>query len=313
LIDRYSFPAYLTAAPGVYRLIVGVYLPFADGSWVRLTTEQGADTLLLDEVTIVPIPTAPVTLHPLYAPYVNGPTLVGMDHDDTLPDQRRVYLHWLASDRPALAQLYSGETFLVEGTVPGARGSAVPTQYEGRGYVTVALDVPAETRDLRIGLRREGQTLSARGAWGISRRMPWSLPGPGPGKAHYVPFGGKLALIGAHADRAWAEGARGRVALSFLGLEPIVRDYVVSVGVQGSAVTDAPSDGVPAIGAIPTYKWIVGSVVNDVHLIQVLRGGEARLSVGLYDAFTTRALPPLDERIAQLGRDSVPLDSVSIP
>ena len=92
-----------------------------------------------------------------------------------------------------------------------------------------------------------------------------------------------------------------------------MRDYVISVGVLGSATTDAPSDGVPAIGAIPTFKWIGGSVVKDVHLIRVLGGGEAELTLGLYDAFTTAALPPLDERIARQGRDSVPFRSMTIP
>jgi hypothetical protein len=323
LIDRYSFPVYLTAAPGTYRLIVGVYLPFEDGSWVRLTTEPGHDTLPLAEVAIATLPTAPVTLHPLYVPYQDrpglagltetGPVLVGLDYDDTLPSQRRVYLHWRAGERAAQAQLYSGQTLVAAGTVRGVYRDAPPVDRSSRAYVTVALDVPAGTRNLHLALQREGRTLPARGAWGILRRTPQPMPDPGPGRAHHVPFGGKLALIGARTGGSWTPGGQGRVALRFLGLRPIVRDYVVSVGVQGSAATDAPSDGVPAIGAMPTFKWIGGSVVNDVHLIRVLEGGEARLSVGLYDAFTTGALPPLDERIAQLGRAGVPLNSVSIP
>jgi hypothetical protein len=128
-----------------------------------------------------------------------------------------------------------------------------------------------------------------------------------------MPFGGKLALVGARTGGQWVTGGRGRVALRFLGLRPIVRDYVVSVGAFGSAATDAPSDGVPAIGALPTFKWIGGSIVHDAHLIRVLGSGEAELTLGLYDAFTTVALPPLDERVARQGRVGVAVEWVSIP
>lgn len=155
--------------------------------------------------------------------------------------------------------------------------------------------------------------MPARGAWGILRPAPQPLPDPGPGAAHYVAFGGKLALIGVRAGGEWRQGGQGRVAMRFLGLRPIVRDYVISVGASGSATTDAPSDWVPAIGAMPTFKWIGGSMVNDVHLIRVLGGGEAELTLGIYDAFTTAALPPLDERFARQGRAGIPLKWVSIP
>jgi hypothetical protein len=80
-------------------------------------------------------------------------------------------------------------------------------------------------------------------------------------------------------------------------------------------VTEGPDDGVPAIGAMPTFKWIRGSQVTDVHLIRVLAGasGEAELTLGVYDAFTTRDLPPLDERIARLQRAGVPLQRIVVP
>jgi hypothetical protein len=79
---------------------------------------------------------------------------------------------------------------------------------------------------------------------------------------------------------------------------------------------------VPALGAIPTFKWVRGAQVSDVHLIAVdaleLDGltpsGDqspmVQVSVGVYDAFTTAALPPLDERIARQGRANIEIGRV---
>jgi hypothetical protein len=54
--------------------------------------------------------------------------------------------------------------------------------------------------------------------------------------------------------------------------------------------------------------------VTDVHLIQVYGGsGGAELTLGVYDAFTTSALPPLDERIARQGRAGVTLQRIHVP
>jgi len=123
-----------------------------------------------------------------------------------------------------------------------------------------------------------------------------------------------MLLVDAQLDPVWHTGQDARVALRFVGQRPIVLDYVVSVGVQGEAVTDAPSDWVPALGAIPTFKWVREAQVRDVHLIRVLEGDgtEVEVSVGVYDAFTTAALPVLDERIARLGRVGVGLGRAAI-
>jgi hypothetical protein len=65
---------------------------------------------------------------------------------------------------------------------------------------------------------------------------------------------------------------------------------------------------------MPTFKWVRGSRVCDVHLVRVLdgAGAEVEVSVGVYDAFTTVALPPLDERIARLGRVGVGLGRAAV-
>ena len=102
--------------------------------------------------------------------------------------------------------------------------------------------------------------------------------------------------------------------MRLLGLRPIVRDYVVSLGVQAAGSPILNSDGVPALGAIPTFKWVRGSRVTDVHLLDIpaQASGEVELTLGLYDAFTMGPLSPMDERIARLGRAGAPLRRIPV-
>lgn len=310
-VDRYRFPVHLSAAPGAYRLIAGAYVTDADGSWQRMVTARSEDVLPLSDLSVEAAPLPPVTLHPAQVRFVGADSaLLGVDYDDTLPEQRRVYLHWRAGREPVLARLWSGGQVVAQGIVPAGEG----------GYVSTALDVPPGAQDLRLELQSAGETstggmrtLPYRGAWGLARSSPLALPAPDADQ-RYVPFGSKMLLVDAQVQPEWPVGQDARVALRFVAQRPIVLDYVVSVGVSGQALTDAPSDWVPALGAIPTFKWVRGSWVNDVHLIRAIegQGSEIEVSVGVYDAFTTAALPPLDERIARQGRAGVALGRAAV-
>jgi hypothetical protein len=269
-----------------------------------------------------------VSLHPQRVSFGGswhelGPTLFGVDYDDSLPEQRRVYLHWRTGSEAVQVRLWAGRVQVAQGVLAASPGTEP-------GYVTLALDAPANARELRIEvLSADGaRAVPRRGAWGMSRAAPVRLPRP-QSRQVYVPLGGKMTLVDARLGAPWQLGRKARVALRFVSQQPIVGDYVVSVGVQGPVLTDAPSDWVPALGAIPTFKWVRGSRVSDVHLIQValiqvepiqletrLPEGAAfptvEVSVGVYDAFTTAALPPLDERIARLGRAGLELGRVEV-
>ena len=59
ILDEYRIPLLPTTRPGRYRLITGVYITLDEGGWRRLITEDGRDTVLLDEV-IQTIATAPL-------------------------------------------------------------------------------------------------------------------------------------------------------------------------------------------------------------------------------------------------------------
>jgi len=305
LVDRYEFPLFMTVAPGTYWLIAGAYWQEGD-AWQRLTAADGVDTVPLRAVQVVPSSLPPVTLHPLYRPFVGGPVLVGVDYDDTVPSQRRVYLHWLAGSRPVIARLYQGSDVLAWTTV---------SAWTGQGYLTTALDVPPGSAALSLGVTAgDGPAaLPIRGAWGIASSAPVALPYPA-ADGHYLPFGGSLALVGVEANPAWSPGRQGRIALRFLGLRSIVDDTVVSISAEGSGMAMIQSDSVPALGAIPTFKWVRGSQVTDVHLLSVPADahGQVELSLGLYDAFTAGALSPLDERLARLGLAAVPLRGIEI-
>ena len=86
-----------------------------------------------------------------------------------------------------------------------------------------------------------------------------------------------------------------------------MRDYAISVRLMGFeedgyhwAWWDL-DDGIPAMGAIPTLKWIEGSQVRSPHFLTVDEaappGQQIGAALNLYDAFTNRVLPILDERI----------------
>ena len=73
-------------------------------------------------------------------------------------------------------------------------------------------------------------------------------------------------------------------------------------------------DGTPALGAIPTFKWIAGSRVADLRILSLplnATPGEASLYLGLYDAFSGTPLPLLDERFLEFG-DALPVGGVTV-
>jgi hypothetical protein len=99
-------------------------------------------------------------------------------------------------------------------------------------------------------------------------------------------------------------GAEVKVNLNFTAARPLLRDTVVSVQMTGNGwrVTD---DWVPALGAIPTLKWIAGSQVLDPHTLKIPENatpGPAQVSVILYDNFTQEPLALLDVELIKQGQ-----------
>lgn len=246
-------------------------------------------------VTLAQLP--PATQNPLYRPILNdehGQILIGYDWDTTLPGQTRLYLHWQTAD----------------------------------GYFSTVADSPAEPT--------VGNVLAV---WGVPRPF-WSIP-PAPDAAHYVPLGQGIVWTGrslADGATAVAPGSRYDLTMQFMNGRPQLRDYVVStrlVGYEGDHFTWAWCDlvdGIPAMGGIPTLKWIQGSVVGEPRTVVFPPRGEPASFTGfcqsekpapgapilyvdetavpgqtiggllvVYDAFTNRPLPILDERITAVS------------
>jgi hypothetical protein len=101
----------------------------------------------------------------------------------------------------------------------------------------------------------------------------------------------------------------------------VLRDRIVSLRLVGYepdgfhwAWTDL-HDGVPALGAIPTLKWVRNSWVRDPHPLTVAPTATPGQQVGgilrLYDAFTNRPVPILDEDILN-GFLGIPLGNAAI-
>ena len=104
-----------------------------------------------------------------------------------------------------------------------------------------------------------------------------------------------------------------KINLNFTAARPLLRDTVVSVQMMGNGwrVTD---DFVPALGAIPTLKWIAGSHVLDPHTLKVPENaapGPAQVSVILYDAFTQEPLALLDAELIKQGQ-AIPIATVNV-
>jgi 4-amino-4-deoxy-L-arabinose transferase-like glycosyltransferase len=104
-----------------------------------------------------------------------------------------------------------------------------------------------------------------------------------------------------------------KINVNFTAARPLLRDTVVSVQLTGSGwrVTD---DFVPALGAIPTLKWIAGSQVLDPHTLQIPENaapGPAQASVILYDAFTQEPLALLDAELIKQGQ-AIPIGTVNV-
>jgi hypothetical protein len=286
VVDRFVVYPLLHAPPGDYRLVVGAY-----SSAGRLTASDGSAALELRTVHLRASRTRPVTRHPYIARFSGGLALIGVDYDVSDSGEVRTYLHW-AGPGPESPLLLSGanDTILTQGSVPALK----------RGeYATLAFDRPSPATGLTVlgenGPRR----------WNLVFRGSAPLPLPDSGE-HYVPFGDALVLTGHSAPRGdLARGAEVRLDLRFLGQRPLERDYVVSTALTGLnpdgtwAWRDS-DDTVPALGAIPTLKWIHGSSVVDPHRMTVPVDAPSvpvTASLVVYDHFTQRPLPSLDERL----------------
>jgi hypothetical protein len=220
-----------------------------------------------------------------------GLRLIGVDYDRSVPGQLRVYLHWRGPN--------SGQELELAAAGLEPVSFALPTTEE-YGYFTTAHDLPPEARELNIALAGRQH----------------SLPDPGP-EERYIPFGGEAALVAVDLqDETAAPGGTVRASFTWMALRPLIHDRSVAAQLVGAGHSWwSQDDGTPALGAIPTFKWIAGSRVADLRILSLpleAASGEATLYLGLYDAFSGVPLPLLDERFLEHG-DALPVAGVVVP
>jgi hypothetical protein len=286
VVERFVIHPRLHAPPGDYGLAVGVYTP--DG---RLRTTDGDDVVGLTMVHVRPSTPRPVTTHPTYVRFAGGPTLIGVDYDTGVSILMRVYLHWAGPGAEADVQLLDKS-----GAVIGQKH--VPALARGQ-YATVALDFsgfPARIVLLDGDQPRRWNLLFERGA---------PLPSPTPDE-RYVPFGDSLVLVSSDGQAKGVKpGSDVTLGLHFLSRRPLERDYIVSTALVGLNPDDTwawrvDDDSVPALGAIPTLKWIHNSAVYDPHRLTIPADALSPDADGylvVYDHFTQTPILPLDERL----------------
>lgn len=160
------------------------------------------------------------------------------------------------------------------------------------------------------------------GAWGIARRLPLIEPD---GTQVYLPLGQGIVWIGSgFSDEPLEPGQSLWLRPRYAAGAPVLSDLVASVRLIGYQADGYHwawwdlSDSVPALGAIPTLKWIAGSQVTDRHALRVSPEATSGQTIGatlrLYDAFTGRPLAILDERITdELQLPWVPLGETAVP
>lgn len=261
-LTQLRFTPRITAPPGQYQLFAGAY---ESASGQPLPVSDGAERTLLETVTLRPMPRAPSTAHRLYAPPNAGERqIVGYDWDHTLAPDTRLYLHWRAED----------------------------------GFVTEAIDNPPA--DMKLP--------ATYGPWGVVQERPAVDHGA---PQYYVPLGAGITWRGEPQliSERLSAGETVTLAQQFAASRPIQQDLVVSVRLIGYEANAELwdwwdlNDSVPALGAIPALKWIRGSQVRDPHTLTVAPGAPDGQTLGalvtVYDAFTQRPVPILDERITE--------------
>jgi len=336
--ERLVLPLYPTLPPGRYRVVLGAYTVTGAG-FETLPADGGEATVTLTELELVArgsgpteernqvfpknlVSRRPFTLHRQAVPFLAGSPpssfpippssflishsslLVGVDYDRSVPDVLRVYLHWRGPVEPG----WQVQVRTADGLRAAAPLSPIP---EGT-YQTVAVDLPGTVKGaLWLALASgEGRVETAAGPWGWAIEEV-RLPAPAP-DARFVLLGDEMAVVGATAHPA-APGETVVVDVTLVALRPLMTDDATSVRlVDGQDRWLATHDTQPALGAVPTLKWIRGSRVVDRHLLplpQDFAGGEVRATLVAYERFRMTPLPALDGRFSS----EVPLGSWGLP
>jgi len=258
-LSQFRLTPRLDTPAGTYDLLVGSYDPTELEGEVPFREEIAPITLSASSVV-------PYTRNRTNRVLVENPQkkLVGYDWDQSVPGKTRAYFHYQSLD----------------------------------GFETEIVDLDSQSATLPAFF----------GPWGLERSTPTIEVDR---LANYVPLGQGIVWTGASLSNP-GDFTRGQMlALDqyFTTSRPVFRDLIVSLRLVGYEDDGFHwnwwdlEDGVPAMGAIPTLKWIGGSTVRDPSWPSISEsawsGQVIEPLLRLYDAFTGRPLPILDERISE--------------
>ena len=230
-----------------------------------LGTPENDSRFPIDSLNVTAMGQPPISQNPIYRLVPGERPLLrlrGYDWDNTLPGRPRLYLHWQTE----------------------------------QGYHT-------EVRD-----SLDSQPVAMPdyvGPWGIVRHNELLAIH---NEQFYVPLGQGIVWTGGGLDQAPVANYQPLTLAPIMrSSRPVTRDLVISVrliGYEADGYLWAWSDlqdSIPAMGGIPTLKWIAGSTVRSPYILEpdpaAQPGQTAGAILRVYDAFTNRPLPILDERL----------------
>lgn len=267
---RLALAAPMDLPPGDYDVLAGAYRSTLAG-FLQYQAGDGREFVPVSKVSIAPATQPPATTHPIQPPsaITEMPRLIGVDYDTGRAGQVRAWLHWQLGTTSQTITLLDA----ISQPIAAPQTLSAATSITQPQFLSLAFDVPPAS------FMRESFTQQVLPSFNAGQR--------------YIPFANQVALIGSSSQRD-ANGLR--LDLHWLSARPLVRDYIVSARIAGDGVYQT-HDSVPALGAIPTLKWIAGSRVMDRHPF-ALNGyaGALRGTVVVYDSVTQLPLSPLDER-----------------
>ena len=290
--ERLALPLHPALVAGRYVVTLGSYTVI-DAGFETLPSDGGETVVSLADLELAPLSRPPFTLHGYEAPFDGGPTLVGTDYDRSVPGVLRVYLHWRGPGDVAQVRVRAAS---------GLESGALIPPLSASSYQTVIVDLP-EPVDGPMWLRLVddyGAPTRAAGPWGWPVREI-RLPGP-EADARFVPLGDEMVVVGAkfHA----LDSGQVAVDVTLMAQRPLTSDDATSVRLMDSEGRWlATDDCQPALGAIPTLKWIRSSRVVDRHLLHIpdgFTGGEVRGTLVAYERFRMTPIPSMDGRFGEV-------------
>jgi hypothetical protein len=282
------------------------------------------------QVHKLPMTNRPLSFTTLEANFANQLKLLGyrlLDSRTTPAEPLTLFLAWRVAAQPDRDYSFFAHLVDATGRVIGQSDRTLPAAryrpgdvFVERFFVAPLPDVSPGEYSLVAGIYsvENGQIVQLANRIPVTQASiePFSQltnypASPAIALSHGIYFLGSTASTGGDLH----PGERLTLDLRFLATRPLTRDFVVSVQMIGvDHAWKTASDSVPALGAIPTLKWIAGSHIVDRHVIDIPADappGPASVSLILYDNFTQQPLALLDAQLVQHG-PSIPLGAWNV-